>query len=157
MSRNLIGITIVIALLAMACGGNAVYDANIDIPEKGWSSDSLATFSVDISDTLSAHIIYINIRNTTNYPNSNLFLFVQTNSPSGAMLRDTVEYFLADTRGNWIGKGFGALRDNQIPYKQFVRFPEEGIYTFSLQQGMRTHSLTGIVSVGIRIEKAKGK
>jgi gliding motility-associated lipoprotein GldH len=157
MNKVVFGVAIVIALLATSCGENAVYDANIEIPQKGWSSDSLATFTVDIADTISPHLIYINIRNTTSYSNSNLYLFVQTNSPSGAMLRDTVEYFLADTKGHWIGKGFGALRDNQFPYKQYIRFPEEGIYTFNLQQGMRTHNLTGVASVGIRIEKATSK
>lgn len=157
MNRTLFGIAIIILLLAMGCGGNAIYDSNIDIPKKGWSADSIATFTVDILDTLSIHNVYINIRNTTDYPNSNLYLFVQTNSPSGAMLRDTVEYYLADSRGQWIGKGFGALRDNQIPYKQFVRFPEVGIYTFSFQQGMRTHNLTGIASVGVRIDKVRSK
>ncbi len=157
MTRVVFGVAIAVVLMATSCGKDAVYDANIEIPQNGWSSDSLATFTVDITDTISAHLIYINIRNTTSYPNSNLYLFVQTNSPSEAMLRDTVEYFLADTKGYWTGKGFGALRDNQFPYKQYVRFPEKGIYTFNLQQGMRTHNLTGVASVGIRIEKVTSK
>jgi len=157
MSKNALFLAVVIVAIASACGSNAVYDASIDIPQKGWSADSVATFNVTISDTTLVHNIYINLRNTTNYPNSNLFLFIQTHSPSGAVLRDTLECFLANGKGKWLGKGFGALRDNQIPYKRYVRFPEQGEFTFSIQQGMRTHSLKGIASVGIRIEKAKTK
>ncbi len=157
MSKTALFLAVVIAVIASACGKSAIYDASIDIPQKGWSADSVATFNVTISDTTSVHNIFINLRNTTSYPNSNLFLFIQTHSPSGAMLRDTLECFLADTKGEWLGKGFGALRDNQILYKQYIRFPEQGEFSFSIQQGMRTHSLEGIASVGIRIEKAKTK
>lgn len=138
-----------------SCSERSVYNSNVDIPKETWNADSIATFRVDITDTASVHNVYINLRNTTSYPNSNLYLFIQTTSPAGATLRDTMECILADQRGRWLGKGFGALRDNQIPYKQYIRFPEPGIYEFSIQQGMRTQRLKGVASVGIRIEKTK--
>jgi gliding motility-associated lipoprotein GldH len=148
-------LVLAITAMAVSCSTESIYEANIDIPKESWSIDSTAIFKVDIIDTLSVHHIYINVRNTTNYPNSNLFLFIQTTSPNGAQLRDTMECFLADTRGNWLGKGFGALRDNQVPYKKFIRFPEEGTYTFSIQHGMRAQSLKGVSSIGLRVEKQK--
>lgn len=145
----------IVAIVLSGCIHPAVYDENMDITQNKWNADALATFSVNITDTVSVHHVYISVRNTTDYPYSNLYLFVETHAPSGAMLRDTVEYFLAHDNGQWVGKGFGALRDNQFPYKRYIRFPESGIYTFSLQQGMRTQNLAGIASVGIRIEKDK--
>ncbi len=143
------------AIAATSCGNISVYNRNVDIPKEIWSIDSIATFKVDIQDTISVHHVYINIRNTTDYPNSNLYLFINTTSPRGASLRDTLECYLADSRGNWLGKGFGAIRDSQVPYKRFVRFPEVGIYEFNIQQGMRTTQLKGIASVGIRVERLK--
>lgn len=115
--------------------------------------DSIAVFRVNITDTSSTHSIYLNIRNSTDYPNSNLYLFIQTTSPTGASLRDTVEYWLADKRGRWLGKGFGAIRDNKLPYKTYIRFPDKGEYVFKIQQGMRAQNLKGIASVGLRIER----
>jgi gliding motility-associated lipoprotein GldH len=144
-----------IAFMVVSCGSSAIYEANIDIPRESWNIDSTAIFKVEVTDTASVHNIYINIRNTTSYQNSNLFLFVQTTSPMGATLNDTIECFLADPRGNWLGKGFGALRDNQVPYKKYIRFPDEGTYTFNVQQGMRTQSLKGIASIGLRVERQK--
>ena len=141
-----------IAVLAVACGKVSVYNNSIDIPNEKWSIDSLAVFKVSITDTLSVHDVYINLRNTTNYANSNLYLFIETRSPNGAMLRDTLECILADSYGRWVGKGFGALRDNRIPYKRSVRFPEIGTYQFSIQHGMRTQSLKGIASVGVKVD-----
>ncbi|HZJ74552.1 MAG TPA: gliding motility lipoprotein GldH [Perlabentimonas sp.] len=153
MKNKLLGIAFGIAILAAACGKVSVYNKSVDIPREKWSMDSLAVFKVDISDTLSIYDVYVNLRNTTTYANSNLFLFIETRSPSGAKLRDTLECMLADPYGRWLGKGFGALRDNQIPYKRYVRFPEVGVYQFTIQHGMRTQSLKGIASVGIKVEQ----
>lgn len=153
MSRLLL--IVAFPFIFFACKNLAYYESNIQIAKEIWSVDSLAHFSVNISDTLSVHNILVNIRNTNNYNFSNLYLFIQTTSPKGATLRDTLELFLADRRGKWLGKGFGRLRDNQVPYKLNIRFPEPGTYNFFIQQGMRTNHLEGINSVGIRIEKRK--
>ncbi|MFP4555369.1 MAG: gliding motility lipoprotein GldH [Bacteroidales bacterium] len=144
-----------LVMLAAACSENVIYEANVDIPKETWSADSTANFMVNIEDTSSVFNIHINLRNTTSYPNSNLYLFVQTISPSGAVLRDTVEYFLADSKGKWLGKGFGSIRDNRFLYKQYIRFPEDGTYTFGIQQGMRSDNLKGVSSIGMRVEKVK--
>lgn len=148
-------ITLLILVSFWGCRNISVYNANIDIPNERWNLDSLATFNIDIVDTTSIHNIYVKIRNTSSYPNSNLYLFIFTTSPSGSTLRDTLECILADDRGNWLGKGFGDIRDNQIPYKRYIRFPEKGTYTISLQHGMRTSNLQGVASAGIKVEKVK--
>lgn len=154
---NRLNLTVVIGLLVAvaACSTPAVYDQQMDIAQYHWDVNAKATFDVSISDTTSIHHIYINVRNTTDYPYSNLYLFIETTSPSGAFLRDTAEYFLIGNNGHWSGKGFGTLRDNQFPYKKYIRFPEEGTYSFSIQQGMRTQNLEGMASIGLRIEKEK--
>ena len=156
MSRLYINIlSIVFILLSASCREISIYHANIDIPHESWNLDSIAVFKVDIDDTTAVHNIFVNIRNTNEYPNSNLFLFVQTTSPVGSTLRDTMECILADSRGKWLGRGFGAIRDNQFPYKKYIRFPEKGTYTLNIQQGMRTSNLKGIASVGLRVERVK--
>lgn len=155
MNRLILILSIGLLAIITACSGPAVYDQQMDIEQYQWDVNALATFDVSISDTTSVHHVYINVRNTTDYPYSNLYLFVETAAPSGAFLRDTVEYFLIQNNGYWSGKGFGTIRDNQFPYKRYIRFPEKGTYTFSIQQGMRTHSLEGMASIGIRVEKEK--
>ncbi|HNS30377.1 MAG TPA: gliding motility lipoprotein GldH [Tenuifilaceae bacterium] len=148
--------SLVVAFLALAsCHEVALYDSNYDVKGNVWSVDSTARFLVSVSDTVSPHHIFVNVRNTTDYPYSNLFLFIHTTSPAGASLRDTLECTLADKKGNWLGKGFGALRDSRIPYKRYVRFPEQGIFTIEIEHGMRTRNLQGIASVCLRVEKAK--
>ncbi len=151
-------IIVIISIFALAsCDRNGVYEENINTSNGLWAENNVAKFIAPIADTVSYHNIFINIRNNTDYPNCNLYLFIATTSPTGATLLDTVEYFLADDQGKWLGKGFGYIRDSQIPYKRNVRFPKKGDYRFEIKQAMRTDSLTGIASVGIRIEKSIGR
>lgn len=150
---NLI-IVLISSFALSSCDRNGVYEENINTSNSTWAENNVAKFIAPIADTVSYHNIYINIRNTTDYPNCNLYLFIATTSPAGATQIDTVEYFLADDQGKWLGKGVGYIRDNQIPYKRNVRFPQKGDYRFEIKQAMRTDSLIGISSIGVRVEKS---
>ena len=147
-----------IALLAFySCDRNGVYEENVDTSNNLWNENSIAKFRVEVSDTILFHNIYLNVRNTTDYSNSNLYLFVTTISPANFAQIDTIECFLADEQGNWLGKGFGYIRDSRVPYKHNIRFPLKGVYQFEIKQAMRTDELKGIASVGIRIDKSNVK
>jgi gliding motility-associated lipoprotein GldH len=136
-----------------SCDPNQVFESNIEIKDFSWHKDSIIKFQVDIKDTINPHNIYINVRNTSRYKMQNLFLFVTTTSPSGSTLRDTFECYLADERGKWTGSGWGDIYDNQFIYKENIRFPVSGVYTFEYVQAMRTDKLEYISDIGLRIEK----
>ncbi|MBN1990601.1 MAG: gliding motility lipoprotein GldH [Bacteroidales bacterium] len=149
---KIIALACFIALIASACDSNGVFDQNISTENEVWNRKNIARFEVDITDTTLANNLYVNLRNTTDYPNSNLYLFVTTTAPNGAVIRDTLECILANSYGKWLGKGIGKIKDNQILYKRMVRFPVAGAYTFEVEQAMRVDKLPGIVNVGLRIE-----
>lgn len=150
--HRVVAILFIVLIAFSACDPRGVYEENLKIPNEGWHMDSMAVFKATIADTSLIYNVLVNIRNTTNYPNSNLYLFITTHAPTGSMLRDTLECYLANNQGEWLGSGFGHYRDNQFPYKRQVKFPIGGQYTFEIQHGMRTSNLEGIVSTGIRIE-----
>jgi gliding motility-associated lipoprotein GldH len=141
----------------VACDRSTVFEKNISIPEYRWDMNNVLRFEVEIKDTASAYNIYLNVRNGSNYPYSNLFLFMNTMAPGGMMARDTVELVLADETGKWLGSGIGSLRDSRILFKKNYRFPRAGTYRFSLQQAMRVNPLPEIADAGIRIEFADTK
>lgn len=143
-----------IILLLSACGENSFYDHNIDVADP-WESDNIIDFEVPVHDTINPFNFYINIRNTTDYKYSNVYLFIRTDFPNGQYAIDTAEIFLADVQGNWLGKGLGKYKDTQILFRKRGRFPFTGVYHISFQQAMRENALLGIKSVGIRIEKTK--
>ena len=141
-------------LVTVACNGDVVYERNERIPGNEWSRYHIPVFEVEITDTLNAHNLLINLRNTGEYPRSNLFLFISATSPGGAFTRDTLELVLAEPSGRWKGRGFGSVWQNRFFYRQNVRFPERGIYTFEVEQAMRIDDLPGILDVGLRIERS---
>ena len=140
------------AVLLISCDRGMVYD-HFETMERGtWGWMDSREFKVDIEDTVSLHNIYLQVRHTTEYPMSNLYMFIYVKSPSGEMLKDTVNIQLAEPDGKWIGKGPGHLRELRLLYRKQTRFGEKGIYTFTLQQGMRSPELP-VTDIGIRIVK----
>ncbi len=150
---NLIGSLAFLCLLLLSCDKNRVFDQNIKIPGSIWNKENIIQFKVNISDTVSSHNIYINLRNGSKYTYSNIFLFISTHAPNGVSIRDTFEITLADAKGNWLGKGIGNAFSNQVLYLKNIRFPFRGIYVFDIEQAMWNAKLAHITDVGLRIEK----
>lgn len=156
--NRLTGITGLIAALflirmVVACNPGLVYEENERFPDNKWSRYNIPVFEVEITDVQSSYHLFINLRNTGEYPRSNLFLFIAATSPGGAFTRDTLELILAEPSGRWKGKGFGSIWQNRFYYRQNIRFPESGRYTFEIEQAMRIEELPGIADVGLRVEK----
>lgn len=146
---------LVVFSIFYSCDHNQVYERNIEINNLAWHKDSVIRFQVDIKDTINPHNIYVNVRNSSRYQMQNLFLFINTSSPNGFVLKDTFECHLADERGKWVGNGWGDIYDNQFIYKRNIRFPVTGIYTFEYVQAMRIEKLEQISDIGLRIEKVE--
>jgi gliding motility-associated lipoprotein GldH len=140
-------------LSLVSCDANRVFEKNLALEDANWDRNQIARFEVEITDTLAYYNLYVNIRNSGQYPYRNVYLFTQIKNPFGQFARDTAEFELADPKGNWYGKGIGDLWENQFPYKQSVMFPRKGTYILELEQAMRDKELKYITDVGIRVEK----
>lgn len=144
-------------LLALVGCGEVMYQNSQPIPNKNWEIADTISFDVNVTDTLSGYDFYIDLRTEATYPYANIYLFVNTTFPSGKTANDTVECILADKTGRWLGNGLGDVIDNHILFKQNIRFPRTGIYSFTFEQGMREEALPAILDVGISIEKHRKK
>jgi gliding motility-associated lipoprotein GldH len=142
-----------VLLLLTSCDPNQVFEYNTEIDNLSWNKDSVICFQVEINDTINPHNIFVNVRNTSRYKMQNLHLVITTTSPNGSKLEERFECYLADDRGKWTGSGWGDIYDNQFIYKNNVRFPISGTYTFEYIQAMRTDNLEYISDIGLRIEK----
>lgn len=143
----------IVSILIGACSNSRIYDDVQAIPSDDWTSENELEFNIVVSDTVAAYDILVHVRNNSSYAYSNLWLFIETSSPNGAVMRDTVELYLADNSGEWLGKGLGAVNSMLIPYKMNVRFPYRGIYSVKIQQGMRTDVLSGIKNIGLQVKR----
>jgi gliding motility-associated lipoprotein GldH len=154
LKRLLTLLAIPLSFLA-ACDTSRVYEQNADIKDHMWDTSQVVTFDVPITDTVSPHNFYVNVRNADAYRYSNLYLFIRTKFPDGRTSNDTLEIILADEKGRWLGDGLGDIWENQVLFKRNVRFPQAGTYRFEYRQGMRDNPLPMIMDVGIRIERAE--
>jgi gliding motility-associated lipoprotein GldH len=157
MKQYVLAFLMIIAASAIiqSCDRSGIYDKNVAIQHYLWSAGDTLSFHVNIADTLQAHNIYLNIRNSYHYEYSNIFLFISTYAPNGNFVKDTVEISLADKTGRWFGKGAANVFSLQVPYKMKIRFPHKGIYLFEIQHAMWNNSLKGITDVGLRVEKTR--
>ena len=95
------------------------------------------------------------LRTGSDYPFRNIHLFVTVATPDGKVITDTLQFNLADEKGDWYGKGFGDIHALNLPYKSNVYFPSKGTYMFKIQHGMRIEDLNGVYDIGLRVEKIK--
>jgi len=142
------------ALVFMSsCGRNVVFTDSAAMPGRTWKLEDTPEFSITVDDTLNSNNIWFIIRTGSAYPYRNIFLFVTTASPDGKSMTDTLNYDLADEKGNWYGKGFGDIHELQLPYKSNVFFPVSGTYQVTIRHGMRIADLKGVYDFGLRVEK----
>ena len=121
-----------------------------------WNTDSIVSFELDNIDTTSSYDLYLMVRHTTNFKFQNLFLFTNFENH-----QDTLELFLSEKSGRWLGKGFGEIKELKIRIKENVNFKENQDQIFSVEQAMRYEdlekiiNLTEIVAVGIGLYKSE--
>ena len=137
----------------VACGKNILFTDSVTIPGKTWELKNIPEFNYNSVDTSVKTNVSLTIRTGTDFPFRNIFLFVTATAPDGKSITDTLEYDLADEKGNWYGKGFGDIHELNLPYRSNVFFPLKGVYIFKIQHGMRTGDLKGVYDIGLRIEK----
>lgn len=148
-------------LLLLGCNEEVLYSDTTSY-EGGWPLNQPAAFELPELDPEKKYDLYLDIRNTNDYPFSNLFLIVSLEFPEGKVITDTLEYRMAKPDGSWLGKGIGSVKDNKLWYKEDVEFAEAGSYRLSVSHAVRNNNqaqgvsqLAGISDVGYSIEEAK--
>ena len=149
--KYLFGQIVVFGLVA--CNSDIVYDGSVRVANPTWHADSVARFEIAIEDTALDYQSGILIRNSGDYAYQNLWLFVTEIAPDSTITCDTIQYFLADDYGRWLGSGIGSLYTNIYYYKEDLRYSQEGVYIYEIRQGMRDEELNGITNVGVQILK----
>ena len=149
---------ILLAALLTACSGDIVYSRFVSISYPGgtitssgeWHVDSVAQFAVPIADTTVDYRTIIYVRHTERYPYQNMWLFVGDGSH-----RDTIEFYLADDRGQWLGNKYHGFIEMPVLYEAARHFPDTGSYALTVQHGMRDSLLRGVMDVGVEIKKTE--
>lgn len=141
-------------LMGISCQEQPFYETYVPVNNAGWYADSIASFEIEVEDTLSAYRVELNFRANNSYPYSNLYLFRKIYSEQGLEYADTANLIMADAYGKWLGDGFGELKTfKRVFRRQPLRFSHTGTYRFEIVQGMREDPLIGVEDIGISIYK----
>lgn len=144
--------SLLVALLLASCVDRAVvFDNSVAVNLFNWSCDSAVQFDVEILDTTQTYQMGIRVRNQGDYAYQNLWLFVEQISPDSTVVNDTVQFFLADEYGRWLGSGVSSLHSNLYLYQDSLGFENSGTYTYRIKHGMRHEALSGIKDIGLKV------
>lgn len=164
MLKNRIFIFLSCCAFFCSCDSDRIYDEYKSVPNQ-WHKDSIISFKVTPPDSINNYNLFVNLRNTNDYKYSNLFLIVEMDYPNGKIVKDTLEYKMADPSGKFLGTGFTDVKENKLWYKGHEKpfiFNEMGEYKIQIQHAMRQNgqvngieNLEGITDIGFRIEKVK--
>lgn len=159
--RNRIVFLSLVFLSLASCDSESVFDEYQSVPDV-WNKNEVLSFNVKVPDSIKPYNLFVNIRNTNDYKYSNLFLIVEMNFPKGKVIRDTLEYRMAEPSGELLGTGLTSIKENKLWYKESVVFNEGGEYKVNIQHAMRTNgevkgitNLAGITDIGFRVENTK--
>ncbi|MDA7705860.1 gliding motility lipoprotein GldH [Flavobacteriaceae bacterium] len=149
--------------VALSCQQNKVFDRYTSI-SNGWNKQDVISYDFAAPDTANPYNLFINLRTTTAYKFSNLFLIVELDYPNGKVTKDTLEFLMAKPNGELLGSGFTSIKEHKLSFKGYDTpfvFTEEGTYKVQIQQAMRHRGepngvvqLEGIIDVGFSIESS---
>ena len=148
--KRLIPLLFLAALCCTACRKNIVYSEFRSIPSEQWSMDNPASFDYSIADTAAAYNIIVHVRHTERYPYQNMWLFISNHHQV-----DTIEFYLADDRGRWLGDKHHGFVEMPVLFEENYHFADTGTYHMTIRHGMRDSVLRGVTDIGVEIVKSE--
>lgn len=153
--RSVFGFIIITGLF-FSCDEERVFEKNTDFNSRFWLVSEKPEFEFEITDTLQAYNLYCNIRNSVSYPYARIFLTYYLQDSTGSELEKKLvsKLLFDDKTGEPHGaSGLGDIYDHRVPLKINYQFERLGKYRIKFEQFMRTDTLSGILAVGLRVEK----
>lgn len=150
-------IIVVGVVMSYGCQTDVLYEHNIPINCNGWNVEDTLVYSVNIQDTTQRYDISVNVRHRDIYEFMNLYVNVITQMPNNQVKQEVISLPLADDGGQWYGSCTGDICFQRVFIMKKATFSIPGVYTFRINQEMRTEELDDIFDMGLRIEKSQKK
>ncbi len=155
--KRLFGWCLLILLFFTGCNSKLVYEGKKDFTNRYWVFNDPATFNFQIDDPSQKYNLSVNVRNTAEYKYQNIYLQYYLEDSTGRLISKdlkNVQLFNAKT-GIPVGQGLGDLYDVERVFLEDFQFENKGAYVFRIDQFMRQDSLSEIMAVGLKVERAE--
>lgn len=153
-----IGIGSLFILGLNSCDSNRLYEDNVEFKNRAWRVIEEPRFEFAVADTAQRYNIYYNVRNSLDYPFARIFVTYHLYDSTGKELSKKLVYndLFDEKTGQPCGEsGLGDLYDHRFMLLGQYRFSHSGKYAVKLDQLMRQDTLTGVIAVGVRVEKVQ--
>ncbi|OFZ63322.1 MAG: hypothetical protein A3D92_04615 [Bacteroidetes bacterium RIFCSPHIGHO2_02_FULL_44_7] len=137
-----------------ACGEQPLYEKVVSFDGKQWKQDVTPVFKVKIDNVDVNYNFTLNIRTTTDYKYSNLWIFLKTETPDGQVERKPFQILIANPDGSWVGNKTGTVVETPLVFRH-RKLPLKGEYTFTVEQGITHSEVDEVLDIGFRVEVAK--
>lgn len=148
----------IISLFFSACDDDRVFEQITDLDNREWIVSEKPEFEFVIDNPGAQYNLYCNIRNSVSYPYARFFFTYYLQDSTGAEIKRALmtEYLFDAKTGKPFGKsGIGDLYDHRFLLLKGYQFPYRGKYRVKFEQFMRTDTLSGILAVGLRVERLR--
>jgi gliding motility-associated lipoprotein GldH len=144
-----------LVFLSSSCDSNRVYEDNIEFKDRTWKITTPAELEFEVSDTTQSYNLYLDVRNSLDYPYARLFVNYQLVDPNGTVVKKEMltENLFNIKTGEPNGRsGLGDVYDHQFGFLSNHSFEKTGKHKVRFEQFMRQDTLRGILAVGLRVE-----
>jgi gliding motility-associated lipoprotein GldH len=143
-------LTLLSSMLFTACTSNALHSESIAVSGRAWKQGVKTAFNVPIKDTTRLYDVVLTVRTTTEYPYSNLWMYLTVDGPLGKSKRFPLEIITADAEGKWMGDKSGST----VVFSKVIthdRFPKKGVYRFSFEQASTDKVLPEVMDLTLEL------
>lgn len=147
-------IFILVGLFFTSCAEQPYYEKVYSFKNNEWGQKVKPRFVVDIKDISKPYNFILTIRTTTDYKYSNLWMYMNTITPSKEKGREPFQMLITNPDGTWTGIKTGTIIENSLYFKK-RKLPKTGKYTFIIEQGITESVIDEILDIDLRVEIAK--
>jgi gliding motility-associated lipoprotein GldH len=144
------------SVLLCACDDTRTFEKNYDFKDRFWIMTEKPVFEFEVLDTASQYNLLCNVRNSVSYPYSRIFIAATLTDSLGNDIKNeliTKDLFERKTGEPTGSSALGDIYDHQISFIHDHKFSSPGKYQVRFEQFMRSDTLRGVLSLGLRVEK----
>ena len=146
-------VLVLLSSLITACGSQAIFEDQVDLPEGIWSESEPVRFTFQITDAYKPYSLNLHLRNSLDYTYHNIYFKYYLRNAQGEVLQESLEERLLFevASGSPLGDGLGSVKEISYMIGEPYHFIDTGQYELSIEQYMRIAELSGILSVGASV------
>ncbi|MBK9042384.1 MAG: gliding motility lipoprotein GldH [Saprospiraceae bacterium] len=144
------------SLTLFSCGPKTIFEKKTDV-DGFWTYQKTLSFSFDITDTIPAHDILLDVEHSKDFFYQNIYTKVTTVFPDQKKVDHIISLNLTTQNNRWVGDCSAQKCKAELVLSENIYFNQTGNYTIALEQYGRKDTLAGIESMSLKVIQHREK